>query len=275
MTAHKQALEFGEPDHDATPASTAAPELVVTSMRTAQQTSAGLALAAAIVGGWIGLHVYGLFVHDLASDPAYIAVLTAVVLCWLYVGIFIVAHDCMHGTLAPGRPLVNRLVGQLCVFLYAGFSFEALKTKHHLHHRHAGTDADPDFDQRAPHGFLAWYWRFFREYFSWREFVLIAAMSNVYMHVLGVAPLNIVVFWAAPALVSSLQLFTFGTYLPHRPGRIAFTDRHRTRSNTYPWLLSLLTCFHFGYHHEHHRRPDLPWWRLPEARRAGSASGPV
>ncbi|MFA9473554.1 MAG: fatty acid desaturase [Filomicrobium sp.] len=29
--------------------------------------------------------------------------------------------------------------------------------------------------------------------------------------------------------------------------------------------MSLLTCFHFGYHHEHHLQPDVPWWRLPDA----------
>ena len=33
------------------------------------------------------------------------------------------------------------------------------------------------------------------------------------------------------------------------------------------WLASLLTCFHFGMHHEHHLSPNTPWWRLPEARR--------
>jgi beta-carotene ketolase (CrtW type) len=70
-----------------------------------------------------------------------------------------------------------------------------------------------------------------------------------------------------PALLSSLQLFYFGTYLPHRPGPDAFTDHHRARSNGYSEWLSLLTCFHFGYHHEHHRAPGEPWWRLPTVRR--------
>ncbi|HYD98464.1 MAG TPA: fatty acid desaturase, partial [Alphaproteobacteria bacterium] len=31
-------------------------------------------------------------------------------------------------------------------------------------------------------------------------------------------------------------------------------------------LVSLLTCYHFGHHHEHHLRPDVPWWRLPSLR---------
>jgi beta-carotene ketolase (CrtW type) len=37
--------------------------------------------------------------------------------------------------------------------------------------------------------------------------------------------------------------------MPHKPElRPEFTDRHRARSNDYAWWLSLLTCFHFGYH---------------------------
>ncbi|MEM6497692.1 MAG: fatty acid desaturase [Pseudomonadota bacterium] len=238
----------------------------VTPLTVSRQTSLSLMLAAGLIGSWLGLHIYGLFFHDFASDPILVAVLTAALLTWLYVGIFIVAHDCMHGSLAPGRPLTNKLIGQICVFFYAGFSFDALNRKHHLHHRHAGTEADPDFDHHPPHSFFAWYLRFFMQYFTWRELIIIAGMSNIYMHLLAVDVVNIIAFWAGPALVSSLQLFTFGTYLPHRPEAIAFDDCHRARSNSYPWWLSLLTCFHFGYHHEHHSRPDLPWWRLPEAR---------
>ncbi|MDT8325299.1 MAG: fatty acid desaturase, partial [Bacteroidota bacterium] len=39
------------------------------------------------------------------------------------------------------------------------------------------------------------------------------------------------------------------------------------RSNDYGVLFSFLTCYHFGYHEEHHTRPGVPWWRLPAARR--------
>lgn len=238
----------------------------VGSLTRRHQTSVSLLLAVGLIGSWFGLHIYGLFFHDFAVDSLLIALLTAALLTWLYVGIFIVAHDCMHGSLAPGRPMTNRIIGQLCVFLYAGFNFDALNRKHHLHHRHAGTEADPDFDNHPPHSFLAWYMRFFMQYFTWRELLIIAGMSNIYMHVFAVDVANVIAFWAVPALVSSLQLFTFGTYLPHRPAVTAFSDRHRARSNSYPWWLSLLTCFHFGYHHEHHSRPDLPWWQLPMAR---------
>ena len=72
---------------------------------------------------------------------------------------------------------------------------------------------------------------------------------------------------ALPAILSSVQLFTFGTFLPHRHEEAPFVDAHRSRTNDFGWLASLLTCFHFGYHHEHHLSPGTPWWALPAKRR--------
>lgn len=230
-----------------------------------RQTAIGLALAAAIIAAWTALHIAGVFFMPLRLDLAWAIVPMVLVQCWLYVGLFIVAHDCMHGSLAPFRPDINRLVGRLCLTLYAGFNFDALNRKHHFHHRHSGTADDPDFDEVPPHGFLAWYWKFFTEYFGWREYLFISAVTLIYVLLLGADIANVLVFWALPALVSSLQLFAFGTYLPHRPDADPFVDRHNARTNHYPWLLSLLSCFHFGYHHEHHLQPDVPWWRLPKA----------
>ena len=73
---------------------------------------------------------------------------------------------------------------------------------------------------------------------------------------------------AVPSILASMQLFVFGTWLPHRPGHDDFPDRHNARSTRVSDPLSLLTCFHFGgYHHEHHLHPSVPWWRLPSTRR--------
>jgi beta-carotene ketolase (CrtW type) len=87
-----------------------------------------------------------------------------------------------------------------------------------------------------------------------------------YVLLLGAPYPNLLLFWALPAILSSLQLFLFGTYLPHRKEEQDFADRHRARSNDFSWIASLLSCFHFGYHHEHHLAPHLPWWRLPAER---------
>lgn len=227
----------------------------------------GLSLAAAIVLVWLALHIYGVFFFDFAASPLWLAALIAAALCWLYVGLFIVAHDGMHGSLWPGHPRANWWIGQACVGLYAGFAYRGLHAKHMLHHRNSGTPEDPDFAHPQPQGFIAWYRDFMGEYLGLQPLAIMAAQSAVYVFVLGAGFSNIFVFWVFPALLSSVQLFTFGTYLPHRPGDAAFADRHNARSNDYPAWLSLLTCFHFGYHHEHHLRPGEPWWRLPSVRR--------
>ena len=86
---------------------------------------------------------------------------------------------------------------------------------------------------------------------------------TLYILVLGAPVQNVVLFYGLPSLLSSLQLFYFGTFRPHRHEEEAFIDRHNARSNQFGYLASLLTCFHFGYHHEHHTQPWVPWWALP------------
>ena len=236
-------------------------------MSEGRQALIGLSLAAAIGAAWAGLHIWGLFFQPIEGPALAAAPLLVALLCWLDVGLFILAHDAMHGSLAPGRPAVNRWAGRAALACYAGFSFDRLLPKHHRHHRSPGTADDPDFAPACPRSFWRWYLAFFRQYFGLRELVVLAALSAVYTSLLGASLANLLLFWALPAVLSSIQLFAFGTYLPHRHGEEEFPDAHRARSNGYGRLASLLTCFHFGYHHEHHRAPHLPWWRLPAARR--------
>ncbi len=231
----------------------------------AQQRRRGLALAAAIVGGWLTLHVWGVFFHAWSGIDWLRAPLLVALQAWLSTGLFIVAHDAIHGSLAPGRPRLNAAIGQLCVGLYAGFRFTRLAASHRLHHEAPGTADDPDFHAPAPRAFAAWLHAFFRRHFGLAEFARVTAVLILYL-ALGAQALNLIVFWALPALLSALQLFTVGTWLPHRHGDDSFADRHRTRSLRWPWLPSLLGCYHFGYHHEHHLWPHVPWWRLPAVR---------
>lgn len=104
-----------------------------------------------------------------------------------------------------------------------------------------------------------------RQYFGLRQLAMLGGAA-IALLLLGVPVANLLLLWALPAIASSVQLFLFGTWLPHRPGGADFADAHRARSTGFPWIVSLLTCFHFGYHHEHHRSPHVPWWRLPAER---------
>jgi len=53
--------------------------------------------------------------------------------------------------------------------------------------------------------------------------------------------------------------------LPHRNQRDPL-NQCDPESLALPTWLSLLACFHFGYHREHHEHPDLPWYELPAQR---------
>ena len=90
---------------------------------------------------------------------------------------------------------------------------------------------------------------------------------GIYWLAVGVPMAQIVLVYGLPAIASSLQLFYFGTFRPHRHDGNTFEDRHNARSDGFPALVSLATCFHFGYHVEHHRSPQTPWWGLPKYRR--------
>jgi beta-carotene ketolase (CrtW type) len=238
--------------------------------RTIAEALPGMVLGALIAGVWLALHVNAIFFIDWSQPGLWLFAIPVIALqTWLSVGLFIVAHDCMHGSFAPGHKPVNDIVGRALVFVYAGFSYRKLYENHHDHHRYAGTDRDPDFDPDHPSAFWPWYYRFFRTYFGWREFGMLTVIVVIYLVILGWRFPNVLLFWALPAILSSLQLFYFGTYRPHHIGDPEFPDdRHRARSNDFPWLVSLLTCFHFGYHHEHHDKPGVPWWRLPAYRAA-------
>ncbi len=238
------------------------------------QGAIGLALAALIAGSWLGIHAYAMFVFELSWTNLPFAIAMAAVQCWLSVGVFIVCHDAMHGTLVPGQNKLTAAIATVLLFLYAGFRWRALRDAHFTHHKLSGRAGDPDFDEDHPGEFFRWYWTFFKRYFGWQSLLFVHAVVGIYWLVIGIPMVQIVLLYGAPALLSSLQLFYFGTYRPHHQAASKpFFDNHNARSNDFGALASLATCFHFGYHLEHHRRPDVPWWALPAAKRAGVGEG--
>lgn len=238
------------------------------SQATRHQTRIGVLLSAAIVAAWLAIHVTGIFFWHWSLATMPLAIVMVILQTWLSTGLFIVAHDAMHGALAPSHPRLNRAIGAACLSLYACLSYAALLPQHHLHHRETGRAGDPDFHGGNP-SLVGWFLQFFKTYYSHGQIIRITVMALIYTVLLG-APLgNIVIFWALPALGAVAQLFVFGTWLPHRERETPFVDAHRAHSIDVGPVLSLLTCFHFGgYHHEHHLSPGTPWWGLPSRRRA-------
>ncbi len=229
-------------------------------------TTKGIVIAITIIVLWAACLVVLLTVDIIAISPL-LALPAILVQTFLYTGLFITAHDAMHGTVAPANRRFNDAVGTVAVRLYALFSYKKLHAKHWEHHRHPASDDDPDFHDGEHPGIGRWYVTFVRNYVGWAQIVGMAVVYNVLHHLLGVSLLRLDLFWVLPALLSTVQLFYFGTYLPHREREEGYRDAHRARSNAYaPWL-SFLTCYHFGYHWEHHEKPGVPWWRLPKVRR--------
>lgn len=239
------------------------------------QALVGVGFAVGVIAIWLGLHVWAVFFHrwgpwDLILVPTLVAVQT-----WLATAMFIVAHDAIHGSLAPRRPRLNQVLGQVAVGLYAGFSFRKLADAHREHHAYPGTAADPDFHAAAPSHFLPWLRAFFLRHFGGWEFARVTLVLTAYLF-LGAQPANLLVFWALPQALSALQLFWFGTYRPHRHETGDFIDAHRARSLDQSAIVALLTCLNFGaYHHQHHLSPELPWWRLPQGGPKGATRDPA
>ncbi len=243
---------------------------VLTAASRPADSAIGAVAAAAIVFAWALIHVGGIFFFHLSAANSPLAVALVLVETWLSTGLFITAHDCMHGSFAPGQPRVNRAVGRVMLMLYAGIDYDRMVPNHFAHHRHVGTARDPDFDTANPTRSAPWLVRFFSRYYTHWQIVRIVTVLAAYQ-LLGASILNIVVFYAVPALLALVQLFYFGTFLPHRHGD-AFVDRHNARSLGGGRLVSVLTCFNFGgYHHEHHLFPHVPWWRLPATREPGAS----
>lgn len=224
----------------------------------------GPAYAALIIISWGIVHIYSVFFHSLESS-LWLTLPLIGMQCWLYTGLFIIAHDTMHGSLVPGKDRLNAAIGTSILFVYAGFNWSEMRKAHHEHHDYSGTEQDPDFNADNPIAFWPWYLKFFLTYFGWRQFGILFGFTAIYL-LLGANYLNTIVMWAVPAVLSSVQLFYFGTYLTHRHSD-DFPDEHNARTNDFNWMSSLLSCFHFGYHHEHHLFPHEPWWRLPKRKK--------
>lgn len=193
-------------------------------------------------------------------------------LTFLYTGLFVTGHDAMHESVAPLQPRLNQALGRLALFLYGLISYKKLHRAHSLHHQYPASCQDPDFHNGYDTHPLWWYCRFMARYWTIRQTLGLCLIYNGLHRVAGVPEADLLTFWAVPSLLSSAQLFYFGTYLVHRKLPDTYSTPLCSNSHYWPWLISLITCYHFGYHREHHALPDVPWWRLPAVKLSGKHS---
>lgn len=222
----------------------------------------GLVLALVIITLWIlTISIYQII--DL-TQLNYLGILLSILwLTFLNTGLFITAHDGMHGLIYPDNIKVNHFIGSVCLILYAGLSYDNLKEKHFLHHRFSGTNLDPDFHNSHNITFLSWYVEFMTKYLTPKHLLRLSVLVLLIAYLCKISWLHLLLFWALPLILSSLQLFFFGTFLPHKEENQSQDNTSSIKSLYLPLFLSLISCYHFSYHQEHHQYPFIPWWKIP------------
>lgn len=179
--------------------------------------------------------------------------------------VFITAHDAMHGSVSPSNAKLNQFMGRLAGTLYAGLDYDSMREAHHEHHAHTGyLEKDPDFHGGNP-SFLAWAGKFMKRYLTIKQMVILNLMVGA-IQLSGAPYKNMVIFLLCAGLISAVQLFYFGTFVPHKPpkedpGKVMIWEKSNPTWAT-TRLASWVTCYHFDCHVEHHANPRLSWYEL-------------
>ncbi len=227
------------------------------------ESTTGLVIAIVIIATWATSLILLLSV-DISNFNVLTLLLAVLWQTFLYTGLFITAHDAMHGVVFPANSKINHFIGSMCLILYGCLSYEKLLKKHWVHHHNPASEKDPDFHDGTHKNFFTWYFHFMKGYWSWAQIIILIIIYNCAHHILHMPEANLTDFWAIPSLLSSLQLFYFGTFLPHREPEDGYSEPHRSQTISRPVWWSFISCYHFGYHEEHHEYPHVSWWQLPE-----------
>ncbi len=219
----------------------------------------GILISATVILLWGGHLAYTLqSITPSFSNPwMYIHIILQ---AYLFTGLFITAHDAMHGNISSSRR-VNTILGYLASFLFAGMYYKTLRMNHGLHHKDPATENDPDF-YVGSQNFVKWWAVFMWRYVTIVQLVIMAIFFNLLIVIPGVTQVDAILFWALPAILSTMQLFLVGVYWPHRLPHHESMGTHRARTQIKNHLWAMLSCYFFGYHREHHNSPRTPWWLL-------------
>jgi beta-carotene ketolase (CrtW type) len=222
----------------------------------------GVIVAVAIIGIWVASLLLLLLVD--ISKVNLLFILAAIVWQTFFcTGLFITAHDAMHGAVFRNNLKINHFIGTVSLILYGCLSYKSLLKKHWLHHHHPASELDPDFHDGQHKSFFPWYFHFMKNYWSWGQIIALTIIYNSVYYILHISRLDLALFWGIPSVLSSLQLFYYGTFLPHKEPENGYSEPSRAETISRPVWWSFITCYHFGYHREHHEYPHAPWWQLP------------
>ena len=216
----------------------------------------GVLIAILVIALW-AFHLAYLLVF---ADPGFkpVMVIHIAIQTYLFTGLFITAHDAMHGLVSSNRK-VNTIIGNTATWLFAALSYSRLNQKHQLHHRFPGQNEDPDYCSGSQN-FCRWWFSFLKNYVTWGQIITLAIVFNILQ--IWIDQFSLVLFWIIPSILATFQLFYFGTFRPHRLPHTEAMKPHQARSQNGPHWWAMLSCYFFGYHYEHHESPQTPWWKL-------------
>jgi len=217
----------------------------------------GIIIAFIIISIWASHLFYSLlYVNvDFTNPIFYLHILLQ---GYLYTGLFITAHDAMHGTVSKNK-FINKSIGSISTLLFAGLSYNKLIKNHFKHHKNPGEEEDPDFYTKSQNFFI-WWGNFLWRYTTITQLIIMAVAFNLLK--IWFDEVSIIVFWIVPAFLGTFQLFFFGTYLPHKYPHTDKMQPHKARTQKRNHFWAMLSCYFFGYHYEHHESPKTPWWKL-------------
>lgn len=217
----------------------------------------GIIISISIIILWIANLIYSLTFVEF-SFTSFRFYFHFIIQIFLFTGLFITGHDAMHNSISKNRN-INKLIGYLSTFLFAGLSFKKLVDNHKKHHAYAGTVNDPDYSSKYQNPLL-WFIIFFSRYISIQQILIMAILFNILKYFYNES--SVFMFWVIPALLSTFQLFYFGTYIPHRLPHTENMNPYNSRTLKKNHFIAFITCYFFGYHYEHHYNQNVPWWKL-------------
>lgn len=217
----------------------------------------GFIIAISIILVWAGHLFYSLNYVTVTFDNPW-TYIHIILQSYFYTGLFITGHDAMH-RLVSDNPKVNKFIGTLATNLFAALSYKKLVKNHFMHHKHPGTEQDPDYYTKSQN-FFVWYFIFMYRYATVVQLITMAIVFNFLK--IWFPEINIWLFWVIPAFLASMQLFFFGTYLPHRKPHEHNMEPHKARTQKKNHIWAMISCYFFGYHFEHHDDVKVPWWQL-------------
>jgi beta-carotene/zeaxanthin 4-ketolase len=176
----------------------------------------GLLVATVIVMLWISSLV---FLSSLAEPLCKRIDISQLLPFWILLGIlgrtfiqtglFIVAHDAIHGSVCSINRKLNDAVGQFAVTLYAVLDYQKLAVNHWQHHRQPGQAGDPDFHNGNR---FIWYLKFMKGYLNFRQIVIqFFGLGTIFITLyfgFHIPVLNLFLFWILPIFLSTMQLFS-------------------------------------------------------------------